>query len=107
MRVPPRMQESFQILLKQRWNSCSWLVLRPRDLQGICPCSVQMSSCVYLNIIPLKKFFFYLFIYFWPQWAACEILVPRPGMDPTTPAVEAQRLNHCTDRGSLIIPCSL
>ena len=33
---------------------------------------------------------------------ACGILVPRPGMEPTLPAVEAGSLNHLTTRKSLL-----
>ena len=29
---------------------------------------------------------------------ACRILVPRPGIEPTPPAVEAQNLHHWTTR---------
>ena len=29
---------------------------------------------------------------FWPHYAACKILVPQPGIEPTPPAVEAQSL---------------
>ena len=29
---------------------------------------------------------------------ACGILVPRPGIEPTPPALEAQSLNHWTAR---------
>ena len=41
----------------------------------------------------------YLFIYlFRPHHVACRIFVPRPGIKPITPAVEAQSLNHWTAR---------
>ena len=40
-----------------------------------------------------------VFIYFWPQHAACGILVPPPGIEPAPPAVEAQALNFWTTRG--------
>ena len=40
-------------------------------------------------------FKFYLFIY---GRAACGIFVPQPGIEPLTPAVEAQSLNHWTAR---------
>ena len=29
---------------------------------------------------------------------ACRILVPQPGIDPTTPALETQSLNHRISR---------
>ena len=35
---------------------------------------------------------------FWPCHAACGILVPRPGIKPTSSALEAQNLNHWTTR---------
>ena len=35
---------------------------------------------------------------FWPCHAAFEILVPQPGVEPVSPAVEAQGLNHWTTR---------
>ena len=39
-----------------------------------------------------------LFFFFWPHHTACGILIPRPGIDPTPPAVEAPSLNHWTTR---------
>ena len=38
------------------------------------------------------------FCFFWPCYAAPRILVPQPGIDPLTHAVEAQSLNHWTIR---------
>ena len=39
------------------------------------------------------------FFFFWPRrHAACGILVPRPGIEPAPPALEAQSLNHWTAR---------
>ena len=43
-------------------------------------------------------FFFFFFLIFWPCLAACRILLPRPGMEPTPPAVEGRSLNHWTTR---------
>ena len=40
-----------------------------------------------------QKFLFYLF-----GRAACGILVPWPGIEPTPPAVEVQSLNHWTTK---------
>ena len=37
-------------------------------------------------------------ITFWPHLAACGDLVPRPGIKPTPPALEAWSLNHWTTR---------
>ena len=43
--------------------------------------------------------YFILFIYlFWLHCAACGLSVPRPGIEPTPPAVEGQSLNHWTAR---------
>ena len=41
---------------------------------------------------------FFLFYRFWPRCAACGILVPRTGIEPVPPAVEAWSLNHWTAR---------
>ena len=35
---------------------------------------------------------------FWPLHAACGILVPQPGTEPITPAVEAKSPNYWTTR---------
>ena len=35
-----------------------------------------------------------LFLIFWLLGAVCGISVPRPGIEPVPPAVEAQSLNH-------------
>ena len=42
--------------------------------------------------------FTFFFKFFWPQHAACRILVPQPGIKPESPAVQAWRLNHWTPR---------
>ena len=36
----------------------------------------------------------FFFLTFWPHCTACENLLPRSGMEPTPPALEAQSLNH-------------
>ena len=33
------------------------------------------------------------FFFFWPHYASCRILVPRPRIEPMPPAVEAQGLS--------------
>ena len=43
---------------------------------------------------------------FWPRHAACRILVPRPGIEPVPPAVEAQSPNRWTAREAPGILCS-
>ena len=42
--------------------------------------------------------FSFFFLIFWPHNTACGILVPRPGIKPACPALEAQSLNHWTTR---------
>ena len=37
-----------------------------------------------------------LFVYFWSHGTAYEILVPQPGIEPTSPALEGLSLNHWT-----------
>ena len=49
-----------------------------------------MGPLLYL----LKKFFLIL----WPCHRACGILVPRSGIQPSSPAVEVQSLNYWTTR---------
>ena len=39
-----------------------------------------------------------IYVFIWPQHAACGILVPRPGIEPVPPEVEAQSPNHRTAR---------
>ena len=41
---------------------------------------------------------FFYFLFFWPCHVACRILVPRQGIEPVSPAVEAPSLNHWTAR---------
>ena len=43
-------------------------------------------------------FLIFILFYFWPHRTACGILVPRPGIEPVPPAVEARCLNHWTAR---------
>ena len=47
--------------------------------------------------------FYFSYFYFIGN-VTCRILVPPPGIEPTTPAVEAQSLNHWPTRG---VPGSL
>ena len=42
--------------------------------------------------------FLLLVVCFWPCRVAYGILVPRPGIEPSPPAVEAQSPNHWTAR---------
>ena len=49
-------------------------------------------SSLFQSALPWYSFFF------WPCRAACEILVPQPGIEPGSPAWDACRLNHWTTR---------
>ena len=45
---------------------------------------------------------------FWLRHAACEILVPQPGIEPAPPVLEAWSLNHWTSRevpAPLLLSC--
>ena len=46
----------------------------------------------------ISLFFFFFQFIFCPHCEACGILVPRPGIEPIPPAVEARSLNHWTAR---------
>ena len=48
-------------------------------------------------------FLFFTSFFFWLHCVACEVLVPRPGIKPAPPALEAQSLNHWTARE--VQPC--
>ena len=52
---------------------------------------IENSAFIYL--FNLKKFVVVLH-----RHAKCRILVPRPGIEPESPAVEAQSFNHWTTR---------
>ena len=45
-----------------------------------------------------KILFFYNFFFFWPQRAACRILVPQPGIEPGLSVVRAYSFSHWTAR---------
>ena len=52
---------------------------------------------IYIYIYIYKHVYIYVCI-FWPCHTACRIVVPRPGIEPSLSAVEAQSLNHWTSR---------
>ena len=52
-----------------------------------------LCMCIYVHFIH----FIFNFI-FWLHPVTCGILVPRPGIEPVPPAVEARSLNHWTAR---------
>lgn len=48
--------------------------------------------CIYFNIcMDYSLFIIYLF---WPHCEACGILIPCSGLEPESPAVDAQSLDH-------------
>ena len=53
-------------------------------------------ACESVSVLWISSFvsFFSLFFFFWPCTVACGILVPQPGIELSSPAVEAQSLNH-------------
>ena len=53
----------------------------------------EFTSNLYKDISLL---FTYLFV--WPHYVLCGILVPPPGMEPMPPAVETRSPNHCAAR---------
>ena len=60
----------------------------------------QTSPCL-CKISPFSKNLL-SYILFWLPRMACEILFPRPGIEPEPPAVEEWSLNHGTVREVLI-----
>ena len=85
----------------------------PSDWQRLIMTRVLMFSCkvgrnvncnfsdqyiskleIYIPIYPV----IILLSFFWPHLAACGILVPRTGIKPVPPVLEAQSLNHWTAR---------
>ena len=59
--------------------------------------SVHTKTC--RLIFATALFFKFLFIYlFWLCLTACEILIPRPGIEPGPSAVKVQSPNHWTAR---------
>ena len=66
---------------------CDWLL----------SLSIMFSRLLHIVVcisIPFLSFFFSP----WPQCVACGILVPQPRIEPATPEVEVQSVNHWTAR---------
>ena len=78
----------------------------PADLCSGCHGAVSMHQkkgsisriCLHGRHQGLLLGYFILFFIFWSHHAACGILVPRPGIEPASPALEAQSLNQWTTR---------
>ena len=70
-------------------------------LQSLC-FGFRRARSLFLFSFPFSPSSYFLFFFctfrFWPCRDACGILVPRPGMEPAPPAVEARGLNHWTTR---------
>ena len=64
-----------------------------------------VSSLEMLSIKLLHHVFFagWFVCLFWPRHAARGILVPRPGIEPESPAAEAWSPNHWTSREVLCV----
>ena len=54
--------------------------------------------CTFKKILTLEQLVLGFFFSFRSPCAACKILVPQPGIEPLSPAVEAQSLNRWTAR---------
>ena len=52
--------------------------------------------CATIHVFPFYSFS--LFLGYAVEHVGCGILVPRPGIKPTSPAVEAWNLSHWTGR---------
>ena len=61
----------------------------------VIPSTTVLSAPSYHPLLPCVIF---LCVFFWPCHAAGRILVPRPGIEPATPRVEARSLYHWTVR---------
>ena len=63
----------------------------------------EFSQFIHQNTLSsLSSFFIYLFI--WPLHAAYGILIPRPEIEPVSPALEVWNLNHWTAREVPVLP---
>ena len=58
----------------------------------------MLSPEAHIHSFSCASFFFFLSLSLWLPWAACGIFVPQPGIEPMSPALEAQSLNHWTAR---------
>ena len=58
--------------------------------------NLQPENLTWVISLFLYFFNFLKTFFFWPH--ACGILVPRPGIEPVSLALEARSLNHWTTR---------
>ena len=59
---------------------------------------INIATSAVLCLVFHSISFSILFLSFWPCRVTCRMLVPRPGIEPMPPAVEAQSPNHWTAR---------
>ena len=77
----------------------------PSSFTDLIPSTLAFWSLYHApSVLSLQIFLFYFFFPFFSfsGQAACGILVPRSGIEPMPPALEAQNLNHWTTRE---VPC--
>ena len=60
--------------------------------------SLLLLPCKEIDQENLLFLLFYFILFFWPCHVVCGILVPRPGIEPGPPALEAWSFNHWTAR---------
>ena len=61
----------------------------------------RQTSLFFVFFFKCNPFLYFYFLFkklFWPHCMSCGILVSWPGIEPMSPAVEAQSLNHWTTR---------
>ena len=94
------------------WGPISSSGVPWRLLMSTSKSDVELSSSVYLRMLTLKfpkaiweketgawdRKRASVFWFFWPSATACGTLVPRPGIEPAPPALEAWSLKHWTAR---------
>ena len=73
--------------------------LEQLNLKILSPSIHCLPSSPHLNPSPMTSFSFFLFS-FWLCHLACKILVPWPGIEPVSLAVEVRSPNHWTARES-------
>ena len=78
----------------------AWFLLPAPNLSppGFSKSSANATSSTNLPRLLVQLFFLLSVIIFWTRSAACRILVPRWGIKPPPPVVEAQSPNHWTTR---------
>ena len=73
------------------------MVLQLGFEKSVCVC-IYIYIYIYIYIFFFLKIVLAFYVYFWPHYVACGILVPWPGIKPRFMAVKAQNPNHWTAR---------